>query len=153
MVTNPLLIIQNKIDLTQVTVFHFWGFTLHTGEIENALISLPYIANAVVLPLEDEEYEERAAAILQIEPSSRTKQPDIITLRNDLTEKTGLMLFKQPTVVYWLGEGEEISLTANGKVSKRDAQKKFFGDGWRYKDGVEILDLKAMEYWRMGGQC
>ena len=116
-------------------------------------MSLPYIANAVVLPLEDKECEERAAAILQVNPLFRAEQPDIVTLRNDLTEKTGLMLFKQPTVVYWLREGEEISLTANGKVSKRDAKKKFFGDGWRDKDGVEILDLKLMEYWRMGGQC
>jgi acyl-coenzyme A synthetase/AMP-(fatty) acid ligase len=126
---------------------------LHTGEIESALFSLPYIANAIVLPLEDEEYQERAAAILQIKPSFQSKQPDLDTLRNDLTEKTGLFLFKQPTVVYWLREGEEISLTANGKISKMDARKKFFGDGWRYKERVEVLDLKGMEYWRMGGQC
>jgi malonyl-CoA/methylmalonyl-CoA synthetase len=68
-----------------------------------------------------------------------------------LTEKTGLFLFKQPTVVYWLQEGEEIPLTSNGKISKRDARKKFFGDGWRCKERLEVLDLKDMEYWRMGG--
>ena len=88
-----------------------------------------------------------------MKPSFQSRQPDLNTLRNDLTEKTGLMLFKQPTVVCWLCEGEEISLTANGKISKRDARKKFFGDGWQCKRSVEVLDLKGMEYWRMGGQC
>jgi malonyl-CoA/methylmalonyl-CoA synthetase len=126
---------------------------LHTGEIESALFCLPYIANAVVLPLEDEEYGERAAAILQIKQEFSSKQPELDTLRSDLTEKTGLMLFKQPTVVYWLKEGEEISLTVNGKISKRDAQKKFFGDRWRGNEKVEVMDLKKMEYWRFGGQC
>ena len=126
---------------------------MHTDEIESALFSLPYIANAVVLPLEDEDYQERAAAILQIKSSFQSKQPDIDTLRDDLTKKTGLFLFKQPTVVYWLREGEEISLTVNGKISKMDARKKFFGDDWRRKERVEVLDLNGMEYWRMGGQC
>jgi malonyl-CoA/methylmalonyl-CoA synthetase len=126
---------------------------LHAGEIESALLSLPYIAKAIVLPVEDEEYQERAAAILQVNRKFRSRQPDLETLRKHLTEKTGLMLFKLPTVVYWLHEGQEVSLTANGKVQKRDARKKFFGDGWRCKEGVEVLDLKGMEYWRMGGQC
>ncbi|TAQ83725.1 hypothetical protein B7494_g7947 [Chlorociboria aeruginascens] len=136
-----------------IDVLHFWGFTLHTGEIESALFTLPYIENAIVLPLEDEEYQERAAAILRIKPAFQSKQPDLDKLRKDLTEKTGLFLFKQPTVVYWLREGEEISLTASGKISKRDARKKFFGEGWRRNEKVEVLDLKGMEYWRMGGQC
>lgn len=126
---------------------------MHAGEIESALLSLPYISNAIVLPVDDEECQERAAAILQINPSFKSRQPDLETLRKDLTAKTGLMLFKLPTVVYWLHEGQEVSLTANGKVQKKDARKKFFGDGWRCKEGVEVLDLKGMEYWRMGGQC
>lgn len=132
---------------------HFWGFTLHTGEIERALSSLPYIANAVVLPIEDEEYQQRAAAIIRIKPSFQSKPPDIKTLRNDLTQNTGLMLFKQPTVVYWLQERENVSLTANGKISKRDTRNNLFVDGWQCKQNVDVLDLKAMEYWRMGGQC
>lgn len=126
---------------------------MHAGEIESALLSLPYISNAIVLSVEDEECQERAAAILQINPSFKSRQPDLETLRKDLTAKTGLMLFKLPTVVYWLHEGQEVSLTANGKVQKRDARKNFFGDGWRCKEGVEVLALKGMEYWRMGGQC
>ncbi|KFY31419.1 hypothetical protein V493_01126 [Pseudogymnoascus sp. VKM F-4281 (FW-2241)] len=134
-----------------IDVLHFWGFTVHTGEVESALLSLPYITDAIVLPLADTEYKERAAAIVKIKPSST--QPSFDALRNDLTEETGLMLFKQPTVIYWLQDGEEISLTVNGKISKIDARKKFFGDDWRGKDGVDVIDLTKMEYWRMGGQC
>ncbi|KFZ05030.1 hypothetical protein V501_08742 [Pseudogymnoascus sp. VKM F-4519 (FW-2642)] len=134
-----------------IDVLHFWGFTVHTGEVESALLSLPYIADAISLPLADTEYKERVAAIVKIKPSS--EQPSFDALRHDLTEKTGLMLFKQPTVIYWLKEGEEISLTVNGKISKIDARKKFFGDDWRGKDGVDVIDLSKMEYWRMGGQC
>lgn len=126
---------------------------MHTGEIESALLSLPYIASAIVLPLNDEEFQERAAAILQIKPKFHSKNPTLETLRIHLTEQTGLLLFKQPTVVYWLQDGEEISLTANGKVSKRDARQKFFGNSWRSEERIEVLDLKGMEYWRMGGQC
>ncbi|KFY69362.1 hypothetical protein V496_00297 [Pseudogymnoascus sp. VKM F-4515 (FW-2607)] len=134
-----------------IDVLHFWGFTVHTGEVESALLSLPYVADAISLPLADTEYKERVAAIVKIKPSS--KQPNLDVLRNDLTEKTGLMLFKLPTVIYWLQDGEEISLTVNGKISKIDARKKFFGDEWRGKNGVEVTDLSKMEYWRMGGQC
>ena len=134
-------------------VLHFWGFTLHTGEIESALLSLLYIANAIVVPIDDEEYQQRAGAILQLKPSFQSKTPDMLTLRNDLTETTGLMQLKQPTVVYWLRDGEEIPRTASGKISKKEATKCFFGDGWRCKQSVEVFDLNGMEYWRMGGQC
>ena len=107
----------------------------------------------MVLPVDDEEYQERAAAILQSKGLTQSEKPDIEKLRQDLTEQTGLMLFKHPTVVYWLREGEEISLTPNGKISKVEARKRFFGDEWRSKKGVEVLDLKGIEYWRFGGQC
>lgn len=63
------------------------------------------------------------------------------------------MLFKQPTVLYWLKKGEDIPMTGNGKVSKNEARERFFGEGWKEREGVEVLDLKGMEYWRMGGQC
>ena len=81
------------------------------------------------------------------------KQPTLDALRNDLTKTTGLMLFKLPTVIYWLQDREEVSLTVNGKISKVDARNKFFGDNWQDKAGVEVMDLSKMEYWRMGGQC
>ncbi|KAG0645085.1 Acyl-synthetase family member [Hyphodiscus hymeniophilus] len=136
-----------------IDVLHFWGFTLHTGEIEAALFSLPYIASATVLSLDDEEYQERAAALVQMKPSFQSKQPDLKTLRNDLTEGTGLFLFKQPTVVCWLREGEAIPLTVNGKISKKEARQRFFGDNWRSNERVEVLNLKDMEYWRIGGLC
>lgn len=132
---------------------HFWGFTIYTGEVETAILSRPYIANVVVLPLPDKEYKERTAAVLQIRPEYRSQRPNLDTLRKELTENTGLMLFKLPTVAYWLRAGEEISLTVNGKISKVDVRKKFFGDSWRDKNEVEVMDLSTMEYWRMGGQC
>lgn len=97
--------------------------------------------------------KERTAAILQVKPEYQSKRPNLDILRKDLVDNTGLMLFKIPTVVYWLQPGEEISLTVNGKVSKIDARKKFFGEDWHGKEGVEVMDLSAMEYWRMGGQC
>lgn len=132
---------------------HFWGFTIFTGEVETAILSLPYIANAVVLPVPDKGQKERTAAILEVKPEYQVKRPNLDTLRKDLVENTGLMLFKIPTVVYWLQPGEEISLTVNGKVSKVDARSKYFGNDWQSKEGVEVMDLSAMEYWRMGGQC
>lgn len=139
--------------LMYFTVLHFWGFTVVTNEVETAILSLPYIADVTVLPLEDED--ERVAAIIKTKPSASPEgiKPNLEALRKDLTAKNGLMLFKQPTVAYWLGDDEEISLTVNGKVSKRDAKKKFFGEGWKSSQKVEILDLKTVEYWRMGGQC
>lgn len=139
--------------LTRLTVLHFWGFTVYTGEVETAILTLPYIANAVVLPLVDKKQKECTAAILQIRPEYQLKRPGLDTLRKDLEATTSLMLFKIPTVIYWLQAGEEISLTVNGKISKVDARKRFFGDDWQTKDGVEVMDLSAMEYWRMGGQC
>ncbi|KAG9241504.1 hypothetical protein BJ878DRAFT_545189 [Calycina marina] len=136
-----------------IDVLHFWGFTLRTVEIENALFSLPYIAEAIAFPIDDKEYQERAAAVLKLKPAHYSNRPDIHRLRSDLTEKTGLLPLKQPTVIHWLKEDEEIPLTVNGKVSKKNARKQYFGDGWQKRDGVEILDLKNLDYWRMGGQC
>ncbi|KAJ6787096.1 hypothetical protein PWT90_10884 [Aphanocladium album] len=136
-----------------IDVLHFWGFTVFTGEVETAILSLPYIANAVVLPVPDKGQKERTAAILQVKPEYQSKRPNLEVLRKDLVDNTGLMLFKIPTVAYWLQPGEEISLTVNGKVSKIDARKKFFGEDWQGKEGVEVMDLSDMEYWRMGGQC
>ncbi|KAH8646949.1 hypothetical protein BGZ60DRAFT_570534 [Tricladium varicosporioides] len=132
-----------------IDVLHFWGFTLHTMEIETALHTLPYISAAVVLPVDDDEYKERAAAILKLKPGFT--QPDFDTLRQDLTDQTGLFLFKQPTVLYWLKEGEDIPISLNGKISKVDAKKKFFGDGWKEKEDLLVLSLKGMDYWRIGG--
>ncbi|CAG8976830.1 hypothetical protein HYALB_00009094 [Hymenoscyphus albidus] len=134
-----------------IDVLHFWGFTVHTGEVENALSSLPYIANAVAFPIEDEKCQERTAAVLEIKPGFQARQPDLQRIRADLKEKTGLFLFKYPTVIYWLREGEDIPETSNGKISKKEARKKFFGDRWQHNENLEILDLKGMEYWRMGG--
>ncbi|KAL2067236.1 hypothetical protein VTL71DRAFT_1660 [Oculimacula yallundae] len=134
-----------------IDVMHFWGFTLHTSEIESALSTLPYVADAVVFPIDDEECQQRAAAIIRTDPSYKFKVPSLKNLRDDLTQRTGLMQFKQPTVVYWLQEGEEISVTANGKVSKKLTKTKLFVDGWQSQKNVEVLDLKEMEYWRMGG--
>ena len=111
--------------------------------------SLPYISNAVVLSLDDGRHMKKAAAILQFKPEIQSNHPDLATLRSDLTETTGLFVFKQPTVAYWLREGEEIPLTTNGKISKKAARQTFFGDRWQCKDGVEVLDLKEVEYWRM----
>jgi malonyl-CoA/methylmalonyl-CoA synthetase len=107
----------------------------------------------VVLPLQDQNHQERTAAILKLKTSSLSSNPSLETLRGDLTEKTELMLFKLPTVVYWLRENEEISVTVNGKVSKLDSRRKFFRDEWWRNEKLEVFDLSGMKYWRMGGQC
>jgi malonyl-CoA/methylmalonyl-CoA synthetase len=72
---------QLQLFLTPIIVLHFWGFTVHTGEVESALLSLPYIANAIALPLADTEYKERCAAILQLKPASQLKQPSFDALQ------------------------------------------------------------------------
>jgi malonyl-CoA/methylmalonyl-CoA synthetase len=149
MVCTPSLSKKKNLNFNILTVFHFWGFTLQSMEIENALYTLPYISAAVVLPVDDEEYKERAAAILKLKPGFI--QPDFNTLRQDLTDRTGLFLFKQPTVLYWLKEGEEIPVSLNGKISKRDAKQMFFGDAWKEKLDVLVLALEKMDYWRIGG--
>ena len=135
-------------------VLHFWGFTVHTAEVENALLSLPYVEQAVVFPLEDEYQQERVAAVLTVKGQQNSVQfPDLIHLRYELTERTGLMEFKQPTIIRWLRDNEEITLTANGKISKVDIRRTYFGESWRTNDRVDSLDMTTMEYWRMGGQC
>lgn len=125
---------------------------MHTGEVENALLILPSIKNAIVFPVEDEEEQERVAAVLQTGKNGKFDTPDLLQLRGDLKTTTGLMEFKQPTLLRWLDEDETIPLTANGKVSKVGLRRNYFGGDWRTDPKIEILDTRAMQYWRMGGQ-
>jgi non-ribosomal peptide synthetase component E (peptide arylation enzyme) len=125
---------------------------VHTGEVENALLVLPSIKNAIVFSVEDEEEQERVAAVLQTSKDGNFDTPDLLQLRRDLTMTTGLMEFKQPTLLRWLDEDETIPLTANGKISKVDLRRNYFGGDWIIDSKIEILDTRAMQYWRMGGQ-
>lgn len=125
---------------------------MHTGEVENALLSLPYVGNAVVFPLEGVDQHERVAAVIVLKDRDEVKKRSLVQLRGDLGKHTSLMEFKRPTVIYWLSNNDIIPLTANGKVSKIMVREKYFGDGWEMDSRTEILDTKTMQYWRMGGQ-
>ena len=91
---------------------------MHTGEVENALLSLPYVGNAVVFPLEGVDQHERVAAVIVLKDRDEVKKRSLVQLRGDLGKHTSLMEFKRPTVIYWLSNNDIIPLTANGKVSK-----------------------------------
>lgn len=138
--------------ITDELVLHFWGFTVFTGDVEAALLSLSYIENAVVFPVEDKVGDERVAALIQAKSSDAMETPRIVQLRKNLSQQSGLMEFKQPTVIRWLQHGEDIPLTANAKISKVAARAKYFGNGWHNDTRVEALDITTMHYWRMGGQ-
>ncbi|MCU0287836.1 MAG: non-ribosomal peptide synthetase, partial [Acidobacteria bacterium] len=82
------------------------GFRIETGEIENSLLTLAKIKNAVVTVKAEKDGNKYLTAYITAE-----EKPDISTLKNDLANY--LPAYMIPTHFVFL---EEMPLTANGKI-------------------------------------
>lgn len=90
-------------------VVNIGGLTISCSKVENALLSLPYVSDAIVLSVADEKRDEAMAAFLVLkEEKSRA------AIREDL--KTRLMIKEMPRHFIIC---PELPLTAAGKVDRR----------------------------------
>lgn len=114
------------------------GYKISALDIERELLSLPYVAEAVIIGVPDEEFGQRVAALLSLQEDDLNmnfagKQPStggsltIDGLRRDLRRR--LAGYKLPTLLRVVSG--ELPKTATGKVQKKTLGPHFFPEDWR----------------------
>lgn len=121
------------------------GYKISALDIERELLSLPYISEALVVGVPDEEFGQRVGAIVTLQeeeltPSFRASHSkahhilSIDSLRQDLRSR--LAGYKLPTLLR-IVEGE-LPKTATGKV-----QKKILGPLYFPSNMVSVKEVQA----------
>ncbi|KAE8151323.1 acetyl-CoA synthetase-like protein [Aspergillus avenaceus] len=118
-------------------------------EVEFALKDLSYIAEGYIVPVVDNSGQHRVGALVRVEGRSSegyNEELTLKTLRRDLAE--GLALYKLPTVLRVLQEGEEAPLGCTGKFKRYEAAKVYFphsehGDITTLPSKVEVWPLEV----------
>ncbi|KAI9708721.1 MAG: hypothetical protein M1820_003676 [Bogoriella megaspora] len=109
------------------------GYKISALDVERELLSLPYIGEAMVVGVGDEEFGQRVAALVSLQNeeltnewrqshSSKDHKLTIDALRQDL--KSRLAGYKMPTLLREI-EGE-LPKTGTGKVMKKTLGPQFF---------------------------
>lgn len=109
------------------------GYKISALDIERELLSLPYIAEAVVVGVPDEEFGQRVAALVSLQEEelsdtfphthgSSEHRLTLAALRRDLSAR--LAGYKMPTLLR-LVDGE-LPKTITGKVQKKKLGPEFF---------------------------
>ncbi|KTW26402.1 hypothetical protein T552_02883 [Pneumocystis carinii B80] len=99
------------------------GYKISALEVQQKMLSLPYIYEVAVIGINDEVWTQRVAALVSL--TSDKKELTLNNLRSDL--KDMLASYKIPTVLKILPNG--IPRNHIGKVNKKDLIKEFnYGD-------------------------
>ncbi|KAM3415610.1 Malonate--CoA ligase [Cercospora zeina] len=128
-----------------VDIIKSGGYKISALDIERELLALPYVAEAMVVGVADQEFGQRvAAAIVLKQAADPTRHGtadvpnlDIERLRGDLRER--LAGYKMPTVLRVLKE--ELPKSATGKVVKKQLGPYFFPPETYH-------GLSAVQIWR-----
>lgn len=96
------------------------GYKISALDIERELLDLPYVSEAMVVGVEDEEFGQRVAAALVLNPHVQSSL-DIVSLRDDLSLR--LARYKLPTMLRVVAA---LQKTVTGKVVKILLSKQLF---------------------------
>ncbi|KAI5370711.1 Putative AMP-dependent synthetase/ligase, AMP-binding, AMP-binding enzyme domain, ANL [Septoria linicola] len=133
-----------------VDIIKTGGYKISALDIERELLSLPYVAEAMVVGVPDEEFGERIAAALVLKsiadsPSevAKTAMEDVTLekLREDLRSR--LAGYKLPTVMRIIQE--ELPKSATGKVVKKVLGPQFFPP-------ESYSTSPIIQVWKLGGK-
>ena len=117
-----------------VDIIKSGGYKIGAPEIEQACIRLPYISEAAVVGVDDEEYGQRVAAVVTMTTPSPSRLA-IDTLRKSLRHL--LPSYKLPTVLRVI-DGE-LPKGPTGKVQKKDLGPALFpASKWRGEPEVQV---------------
>lgn len=105
------------------------GYKISALDIEREILGLDYVAEVMVVGVEDEEFGQRVAATISLKADQNTtrKSLTLASLRDDLRSK--LTGYKIPTVLRVI-EGE-LPKSGTGKVQKKILGPKFFPQNYR----------------------
>lgn len=110
------------------------GYKISALDIEKEILDLPYIAEALVVGVEDEEFGQRVGAIITLSAESGRRKLEIQELRNALRKR--LPGYKLPTLLRVV-EGE-LPKGQTGKLQKKVLGPMFFPcPGWQDDEDVQ----------------
>lgn len=129
------------------------GYKISALDIERELLGLPYIAEAMVVGVADDEFGQRVAALISLQEEELTD--DFLTsygnsqhmltiedLRRDLRDR--LAGYKLPTLLRIVSG--ELPKTATGKVQKKILGPRFFPPNYHVCADVQqwVMPAKVM---------
>lgn len=120
------------------------GYKISALDVERELLGLPYVAEAMVVGVADEEFGQRVAALLSLQeedmttdfPGKRFNAGNSLTideLRRDLHGR--LAGYKLPTLLRIVND--ELPKTVTGKVQKKTLGPQFFPKAWSSCPGIQ----------------
>ncbi|KAH7094491.1 hypothetical protein FB567DRAFT_542932 [Paraphoma chrysanthemicola] len=120
------------------------GYKISALDIERELLGLPYVAEAVVVGVSDEEFGQRVAALVSLQEEELTDaflethgnteyMLTIADLRRDLRDR--LAGYKMPTLLRIVNG--ELPKTVTGKVQKKVLGPKFFPPNYQTSPEVQ----------------
>jgi malonyl-CoA/methylmalonyl-CoA synthetase len=127
-----------------VDIIKSGGYKISALDIERELLSLPYVGEAMVVGVPDDEFGQRVAAVVTLrsdemaqkfyrEHNRNPKRLDIDDLRADARSR--LAGYKLPTLLRILNG--EIPKSPTGKVVKKQLGPEYFPPG-TYQDDAEV---------------
>ncbi|KAI4641130.1 hypothetical protein J4E93_008008 [Alternaria ventricosa] len=127
------------------------GYKISALDVERELLSLPYVAEAMVVGVPDEEYGQRVAALVSLQneatPSASSRNNTsrhvltIDDLRRDLRER--LAGYKLPTLLRIVDS--ELPKTITGKVQKKILGPRFFPADYHERPEVQRWVARSSE--------
>jgi malonyl-CoA/methylmalonyl-CoA synthetase len=117
-----------------VDIIKSGGYKISALDIEREILGLDYVAEVMVVGVDDEEFGQRVAAAIVLKPDFQKEGLTLSKLRGDL--RGVLAGYKMPTVLRVV---EDLKKNATGKVIKKVLVKEYFPNS-----GVGV---KAVERW------
>lgn len=119
-----------------VDIIKSGGYKISAIDIERACLSLPYVAEAMVAGVADEEFGQLVGALIALKGSPSGSERDLTLgqLRSDLRSK--LAGYKLPTVLRVVGG--ELPKGGTGKVQKKVLGPQFFPPGYEGIPEVQV---------------
>jgi malonyl-CoA/methylmalonyl-CoA synthetase len=130
---------------SSIDILKSGGYKISALDVERELLSLPYIAEAMVVGVPDDEFGQRVAAVVSLrtdklaqdyyEQARRNpKRLDLNDMRSDVRSR--LAGYKMPTLLRVV-EGE-IPKGGTGKVVKKILGPQFFPENYRDDPDVQV---------------
>ncbi|CAZ86057.1 unnamed protein product [Tuber melanosporum] len=108
---------------TSVDILKSGGEKISALEVEQELLELPQVAEAVVVGLTDERWGQRVAAALVLTPQGKSEEFDLVKMRAEMKKRAAE--YKVPREIKIL---EAIPRNHMGKVNKKEIVREVFGE-------------------------
>jgi malonyl-CoA/methylmalonyl-CoA synthetase len=119
------------------------GYKISALDIERELLTLPYVNEAVVVGVPDDEFGQRVAAVLTMRKGAgeSTTKVSLATLRKDLRPR--LAGYKLPTLLRVV-DGE-LPRNATGKVVKKTLAPLYFPTNYEQDGNVQVWQPRTQK--------